>query len=121
MTGEQATAIVAEIKRLASSHHTQVAVEFEGHDPGMSTPQLRTCDELAAQINSSGTHAYKHGTLVERSEFARIRETFNGRLRSFQVANPGRKITTGQLATWEDEAGMKAHVLKSLAAIFDAH
>lgn len=122
MTDAQAQKLVDKIDALVESENRQIAHEFEGRHPGFDLPQTYHRDEVIAQINASGTHAYAHGwrLLVSRPEFDAARSTFNGRVRDFQATNPGQTVPVERFREWESEAGMTVTQLKHFAKTFDA-
>ena len=117
MTNEHAAKLAARITELHRAEQNQVAVEFEGTNPGFDLPHVAKRRELIAAINASGTHAYSNGCLVSRNELQAIRDTFNARVRDWMAEHPGQKVPAAALTEWQAEAGMPAAQIKAFVKL----
>lgn len=118
MTNDHAHALVAHIDTLRKSAQRQINVEFEGFAPDFDLPQAAASDAIIAEINASGTHAYSCGRLITKAKLIEIREGFNGRVKGFMAANPGKQVPSAKVIEWQNDVGMSIADIKMFVEIF---
>lgn len=115
MTKTEATTLQAKIEGLRQSALNQINREFEGQSPDYDLPQQVEANELEDELNDSGFVKY-NGRLWSASEIQGLRETFNGCVRSFQSANPGQKVPSASVKSWEAQIGMSLGTIKAIVS-----
>jgi len=113
MTKTEATTLQSRIEGLRQSALNQINREFEGQSPEYDLPQQVEANDLEEQLIAAGFVKY-NGQLWSASEIQGLRGKFNGCVRAFQSAHPGRKATAANIKSWESQIGMSRGQLSAI-------
>lgn len=119
LTCTAAEAIRSQIILAKSSRRRQVNVEFEGVDPGHDMSQDREIRSLTAQLRDGGWfYSYFADLLWDREQAVAAREEWNGAVKAWMAANPGKKIANTEVANLQKQVSFSLGDLKSAVEFF---
>ena len=104
--------IFSQIQDLQASKGRQIKVEFEGFAPEFKMSQDQQIEDLHAQLISIG-HIVIADVLYSAADITAKRSQFNGLVKAYAAANPGKGAPVASIKEWSGRVGMSMMVLKS--------